>query len=280
MTFAATRAIGGLHPQLPGWTEQLAAALAASGNAHDIRIDPSDRIAHVPAQACAGFDPGACPGLDPGWTPVRRQEHATNDEVGADTHERLSVRWAKLLIVLAAAVGLGSAALLGAHRFLRHERVPPPPPVQSAKAPAAIATSSKGPRLEARPKIVRTTTARAPAGPNLRSSTKLARAKPPRVVPPAPSASSYAPTAPPPAASAAQPPMETPLMPVPETRPTTIDGWMLREVVNGTAVLEGPDGLWRVKRGDTVPGAGQVVDIFSWGNRMIVATSKGLITTP
>ena len=27
--------------------------------------------------------------------------------------------------------------------------------------------------------------------------------------------------------------------PVPETRPTNIEGWMLREVTNGTAVLEG-----------------------------------------
>jgi hypothetical protein len=74
--------------------------------------------------------------------------------------------------------------------------------------------------------------------------------------------------------------VEARLTPVPETRPTTIDGWVLREVVNGTAVLEGPDGIWRVKRGDTVPGVGQVVEIFAWGNRMIVATDKGLITTP
>jgi len=29
---------------------------------------------------------------------------------------------------------------------------------------------------------------------------------------------------------------------------------MLREVTNGTAALEGPNGIWRVKRGDTVPG--------------------------
>ena len=33
---------------------------------------------------------------------------------------------------------------------------------------------------------------------------------------------------------------------------------MLREVINGTAVLEGPNGIWRVKRGDTVPGVGRV----------------------
>ena len=70
------------------------------------------------------------------------------------------------------------------------------------------------------------------------------------------------------------------LSPVPETRPTTIPGWMLREVVNGTAVLQGPNGIWRVTRGDTVPGVGRVDSIVRWGNRWIVATSRGLISTP
>ena len=68
--------------------------------------------------------------------------------------------------------------------------------------------------------------------------------------------------------------------PVPETRPTTIDGWMLREVTDGTAVLEGPNGTWTVRRGDTVPGVGRVESIVLWGKRWIVATSKGLISTP
>jgi hypothetical protein len=149
---------------------------------------------------------------------------------------------------------------------------------------------SDGHRLATRPTIVRATdraaAAGAPAGPNLRSSTtRIAHAKPSRaVVPPAPSVRNYVPPAPPPApsmaASTAEPAMEARLTPVPETRPTTIDGWVLREVVNGTAVLEGPDGIRRVKRGDTVPGIGQVVAIFGWGNRLIVATSSGLISTP
>jgi hypothetical protein len=68
--------------------------------------------------------------------------------------------------------------------------------------------------------------------------------------------------------------------PVPETRPTTIEGWMLREVTDGTAVLEGPNGTWTVRRGDTVPGLGRVESIVLWGKRWIVATSKGLISTP
>jgi hypothetical protein len=69
------------------------------------------------------------------------------------------------------------------------------------------------------------------------------------------------------------------LTPIPETRPTTIEGWTLREVTNGIAILEGPNGIWRVRRGDTVPGVGRVDSILLWGERWIVATSRGLIST-
>jgi hypothetical protein len=69
-------------------------------------------------------------------------------------------------------------------------------------------------------------------------------------------------------------------IPVPETRLATIEGWMLREVTNGTAVLEGPNGIWTAKRGDTVPGVGRVESIVQWGERWVVATSSGLISTP
>ena len=68
--------------------------------------------------------------------------------------------------------------------------------------------------------------------------------------------------------------------PTPETRPTTIEGWTLREVVNGVAVIEGPNGVWKVTPGQTVPGVGRVDSIVRWGNRLVVATSKGLISTP
>jgi hypothetical protein len=66
---------------------------------------------------------------------------------------------------------------------------------------------------------------------------------------------------------------------MPETRPTTIEGWTVRDVVGGKAVLEGPNGIWKATRGDTVPGLGTVDSIVRWGNRWIVATSSGLITT-
>jgi hypothetical protein len=71
-----------------------------------------------------------------------------------------------------------------------------------------------------------------------------------------------------------------PMVPVAETKPTTIEGWTVLAVRGGTAVLEGPDGVRTAARGDTVPGIGRIDSIVRWGNRWIVATANGLITTP
>jgi hypothetical protein len=68
--------------------------------------------------------------------------------------------------------------------------------------------------------------------------------------------------------------------PTPDTRPTTIEGWTIREVRGSTALLEGPNGTREVAVGDTVPGLGRIESIVRWGNRWIVATSNGLVTTP
>lgn len=65
----------------------------------------------------------------------------------------------------------------------------------------------------------------------------------------------------------------------PETPPTTIPGWLVREVSGGVAVVQGPTGTWRVMRGDNLPGLGRVQTIVHWGNRWIVATHAGLIST-
>jgi len=68
--------------------------------------------------------------------------------------------------------------------------------------------------------------------------------------------------------------------PMPETRPTTISGWTLLEVTGDSVVLKGPNGIWRATRGDEVPGVGIVESVVRWGNRWIVATSRGLVSTP
>jgi len=69
------------------------------------------------------------------------------------------------------------------------------------------------------------------------------------------------------------------LTPTPETKPTTIEGWTVRQVVGGRAVLEGPGGILTATPGDTVPGVGKVNSIVRWGSHWIVATSRGLIST-
>ena len=82
------------------------------------------------------------------------------------------------------------------------------------------------------------------------------------------------------AALSPAPQPEPKLVAVPETPPTTIPGWIVREVADGRAVVQGPNGIWRVARGDILPGAGRVDSIVRWGHRWIVATKRGLISTP
>ena len=73
--------------------------------------------------------------------------------------------------------------------------------------------------------------------------------------------------------------MRQPLVAAPETRPATIPGWTVVDVRDGTAVLEGPDGIRMAARGDSIPGIGRVESIVRWGNRWVIATAGGLIAT-
>ena len=68
-------------------------------------------------------------------------------------------------------------------------------------------------------------------------------------------------------------------LPTPETKPSTIEGWTVRDVSGGFASLEGPQGIWRAARGDTVPGLGRVDSIVRWGNYWLVSTGRGLIAS-
>jgi hypothetical protein len=74
--------------------------------------------------------------------------------------------------------------------------------------------------------------------------------------------------------------MRQPLVAAPETKPATIPGWTVVDVRDGTAVLEGPDGIRMAARGDTIPGVGRVESIVRWGSRWVIATAAGLIATP
>jgi hypothetical protein len=69
-------------------------------------------------------------------------------------------------------------------------------------------------------------------------------------------------------------------MPFPETKPETLSGWTVREVYGSTAILDGPERSFKAARGDIVPGVGRLQSIVRWGDRWIVATESGLISSP
>jgi hypothetical protein len=60
----------------------------------------------------------------------------------------------------------------------------------------------------------------------------------------------------------------------------TVDGWVLHEVHNGTALIESRNGrLVDVAQGEMVPGVGRVEAIERRGKRWVVVTPKGVIGT-
>jgi len=79
-------------------------------------------------------------------------------------------------------------------------------------------------------------------------------------------------------ATAAAAPAPVPAAPRTEVgRLPTIDGWVLRDVSNGGALIEGRGGLYEVYAGDPIPGVGRVDAIRRQDGRWVVVTSKGLI---
>jgi hypothetical protein len=75
---------------------------------------------------------------------------------------------------------------------------------------------------------------------------------------------------PPATAPAAAPKVEVARLP-------TVEGWVLRDVANGGALIEGRRGMYEVYAGDPVPGLGRVDAIRRQDGRWVVVTSKGLI---
>jgi hypothetical protein len=76
----------------------------------------------------------------------------------------------------------------------------------------------------------------------------------------------------PPAAAA---PAATPKAEV--ARLPTVEGWVLRDVAYGAALIESRRGVYEVYAGDSVPGLGRVGAIRRQDGRWVVVTSKGLI---
>jgi hypothetical protein len=57
----------------------------------------------------------------------------------------------------------------------------------------------------------------------------------------------------------------------------TVEGWVLRDVANGGALIEGRQGMYEVYAGDPVPGLGRIDAIRKQDGRWVVVTTKGLI---
>ncbi|HZH09126.1 MAG TPA: hypothetical protein VEZ24_02015 [Microvirga sp.] len=85
-----------------------------------------------------------------------------------------------------------------------------------------------------------------------------------------------APAAPAPAAAAEadSPPL------IKSVRTDPVEGWVLREVYNGSALVESRNrGLYEVMPGNIIPGVGRVEAIERRGARWVVVTDKGFIGT-
>lgn len=59
--------------------------------------------------------------------------------------------------------------------------------------------------------------------------------------------------------------------------PAIVDGWRVRSVYDGAALLQGRNGVIEVQPGDNVPGAGRVQTIRRVDGRWVVVTSRGTI---
>jgi hypothetical protein len=81
------------------------------------------------------------------------------------------------------------------------------------------------------------------------------------------------------AAAAAPAPAPAPATPpkAEVARLPTVEGWVLRDVANGSALIESRRGMYEVYAGDPVPGLGRVDAIRRQDGRWVVVTSKGLI---
>jgi hypothetical protein len=71
-------------------------------------------------------------------------------------------------------------------------------------------------------------------------------------------------------------------VPLPAPKPEvarlpTVEGWVLRDVANGSALIEGRQGIYDVYAGDPIPGLGRVDAIRKQDGRWVVVTSRGLI---
>ena len=83
----------------------------------------------------------------------------------------------------------------------------------------------------------------------------------------------------PPVPAAAHEPAPATAAKVEVARLPTVEGWVLRDVGRGSALIESRRGLFEVYAGDPIPGLGRVDAIRKQDGRWVVVTSKGLIVS-
>ena len=77
---------------------------------------------------------------------------------------------------------------------------------------------------------------------------------------------------------AASPAPATTASPKPDVaRLPKVEGWVLRDVAHGGALIEGRNGLYEVYAGDPVPGLGRIDAIRKQDGHWVVVTSRGLV---
>jgi hypothetical protein len=64
-----------------------------------------------------------------------------------------------------------------------------------------------------------------------------------------------------------------------QSKPPIVEGWVLRDVQRGRALVEHRDTLYLISRGADLPGVGRVENITRQNGRWVVVTAKGLIVS-
>ena len=79
--------------------------------------------------------------------------------------------------------------------------------------------------------------------------------------------------------SAAGPEVTGSIVPKQEDRPPVVEGWVLREIEDGRALVQSRLGYFDVGPGSNLPGIGRVEGIRREDGRWVVVTAKGLIVS-
>jgi hypothetical protein len=179
--------------------------------------------------------------------------HVASDDVAASGNRAIEASIARIdSDILSLKASLEHTSKIGMSQFNKtSDRLDKVEKAQLEPAAKLAKLSETVDKLRATPAPASVPVAAAPAAPKEITGS---------VTPPAPAAQ----------ASATPPKSEVGRLP-------TVEGWILRDVANGGALIEGRQGVYEVYAGDPVPGLGRVDAIRRQDGRWVVVTSKGLI---